>query len=238
MRVTHPRRLVCFWALVLVVSGAAVGATDGEPRVAVDAPVHDFGAVEQGDVVEHVFRLHNAGSVPLRIDHVKSTCACTVGVATGEEVRPGDEAWVTVRLDTGRLAGRTTKTVTLYTNDPAAPTLGVTLTGQVLTDLVVTPTPLYLGRVRRGTLVRRAITVVAGRPGTTARVTAVEATNPHLRAWIENAADGQGQQVLVELDADMPLGRFNDDLLLRTTSERQPALTVRVLGTIEGDITG
>jgi hypothetical protein len=168
------------------------------------------------------------------VDHVKSTCACTVGVATGEAIAPGDEAWVTVRLDTERLAGRTTKTATVYTNDPAAPTLPVTLTGQVLTDLVVHPTPLYLGHVRQGLVVRRELTVEPGRPGGVASVVGVEAASPRLKAWIEPATSGVGQRVVVELDASASSGRFSDDLVLKTSSSSQPTLTVKVLGTIDG----
>jgi hypothetical protein len=234
MRMAHPRRLVCFMALALLLPVPARAAD--QPHVVIDDPVHDFGAVEQGEVVEHHFRLRNTGSTPLRVDHVKGTCACTVGVATGEAISPGDSTSVVVRLDTARLAGRTTKAVTVYTDDPAEPTALLTLTGEVLTDLVVTPTPLYLGHVRRGAVVRRALAVVAGRPGATARVQSVETTNPHLRAWIDTSGDDPGQKVEVELDANMPLGRFNGDLVLHTTSDRQRVLTVQILGTIEGDL--
>jgi hypothetical protein len=235
MRVTHLRRLACVWllaALALVARLAPAG--EPAPAVAVDAAVHDFGAVEQGAAVEHVFRIRNTGTSALRIDHVKGTCACTVGVATGEAIVPGDEAWVTVRLDTARLAGRTTKTATVYTNDPVAPTVSVTLTGEVLSDLVVRPTPLYFGHVRQGAVVRREIVVAPGRPGGVASVLAVEAASPRLRAWIEPVPDGVGQRVVVELDPVNSSGRFSDDLVLRTSSSRQPSVTVKVLGTIDG----
>jgi hypothetical protein len=236
MRVTHPRRpsRVCA-ALALALSTTALGADGGAPRVVADAPVYDFGTVEQGDVVEHVFRLRNTGAGALRVDHVKGTCACTVGVATGEPILPGDEAWVTVRLDTTRLAGRTTKAVAVYTNDPASPTVGVTLTGEVLTDLVVTPPVVYFGRVRRGGTTRREVTLVPGRRNGTAAAVTVDSPDPHVRASLA-PADGGGQRLSVELDADMPLGHFDDELTLRTTSARRPTLAVPVIGTVEGDI--
>src|SRR5258706_2523210 len=185
MRVTHPRRLACVWVLAALTLGASrAPAVEPAPAVAVDAAVHDFGAVEQGAAVEHVFRLRNTGTGALRVDHVKGTCACTVGVATGEPIAPGDEAWVTVRLDTARLAGRTTKTATVYTNDPVAPTVAVTLTGEVLTDLVVRPTPLYLGHLPHGVVVRRELVVEPGRPGGVATVVGVEAASPRLKPWL------------------------------------------------------
>ena len=232
---THLRRLVCVWGVALGL-GLPVTARADEPapRAVVDEAVHDFGAVERGVDVEHVFRIRNRGRAALRVDHVKSTCACTVGVATGEAIAPGDEAWVTVTLDTSRLAGRTTKTATVYTNDPGAPTLAVTLTGQVLTDLVVHPTPLYLGHVRQGAVVRRELAVEPGRPGGIASVVSVEVASPRLRAWIEPATTGVGQRVVVELDASASSGRFSDDLVLKTSSAAQPTVTVKVLGTIDG----
>jgi hypothetical protein len=228
------RRLVRFWiAGALMLSAARVAAVDPAPHAVVDVPVHDFGAVEQGTAVEHVFRVRNAGTAPLRVDHVKGTCACTVGVATGEAIAPGEEAWVTLRLETDKLAGRTTKTATVYTNDPATPTVPVTLTGNVLADVVLRPVPLYFGHVRRGTPVRREIVVAPGRPGGTASVVSIEPTSARLRAWLEPATDGAGQRVVVELDADASTGRFSDELVLRTTSERQPTVTAKVLGTVD-----
>jgi hypothetical protein len=217
----------------VVLAAVIAHADDPVPRVSVEAPVHDFGQVERGVPIDHVFEVKNAGAGWLRIDHVKGTCACTVGTATGEPIPPGGEAWVTMRLETDKLSGRTTKTATVYTNDPAAPTFGVTLTGVVLSDLVVKPVPLYVGHVRPGATVRREIAVVPGRPNGTAAVTAVETTSPRLRAWIEPAPGGVGQTVVVEVRTDEPAGRFTDEVVLKTTSAAQPAMSVKVLGTID-----
>jgi hypothetical protein len=217
----------------VVLAAVIARADDPVPRVVVEAPVHDFGQVERGVPIDHVFKVKNAGAGWLRIDHVKGTCACTVGTATGEPIPPGGEAWVTMRLETDKIAGRTTKTATVYTNDPAAPTFGVTLTGAVLSDLVVKPVPLYVGHVRPGTTVRREIAVVPGRPNGTASVTAVETTSPRLRAWIDPAVGGVGQTVVVEVSTSEPAGRFTDEVVLKTTSVAQPAMPVKVLGTID-----
>ncbi len=230
------RRLArfCIGAAAFALATSAVGADEAVPRAVVDAPVHDFGSVEQGVSVEHVFRVRNAGKAALLVEHVKGTCACTVGVATGEAIAPGDEAWVTVRLDTARLAGRTTKIATVYTNDPATPAVPVTLTGEVLTDVVLRPSPLYFGHVPRGTTARRDIAILPGRPGGTASVVSVEPpSSSRLRARLEPAADGNGQRVVVEVDAEAAAGRFSDELVLHTTSDRQPTVTAQVLGTIE-----
>jgi hypothetical protein len=224
-----------------LLSSAAVGFAAaawaaGAPRLVLPTPTHDFGRVERGTVVEQAFRLENAGDAPLRIENVKGSCGCMVGLPSGHEVPGGGAGTVTVRLDTARLSGRVTRTVTVYTNDPTAPASQLTLTGEVITDLVVSPMPLYLGHVRHGTAARREITVVPGRPGTTARVTWVENTNPALHAAVEPLPGGGGQRVVVTLDPHLPLGRLNDQLVLHTTSARTPDLTVPVFGSVEGDV--
>ncbi|HJQ84418.1 MAG TPA: DUF1573 domain-containing protein [Candidatus Binatia bacterium] len=223
-------------AMMVVVGFGRLAVADGEPRLALEQPVFDFGTVERGTRVDHTFRVPNRGAGPLRIDNVKTTCGCTVAVVSDPVVAPGGEGRIAVTLDTARLAGRATKTVNVYLNDPQAPVVGLTLTGEVAADLVMTPTPLYLGRVRRGEVVRREVVVAPGRVGATYAVERVEHTNPAVRAALEARADGPGQRVIVELDRDVPLGRFNETLTLHTTSPREPLLTLPVLGSVEGDV--
>jgi hypothetical protein len=220
--------------LSLLLPASSAWADDAGPRLAVDGPIFDFGTVDRGTPVEHVFRVTNRGGIMLRIEHVKSSCGCTVAAASGD-VSPGGEGQITVHLDTARLAGRTSKTVTVYSNDPTLPAAAITLTGQVVADLVVTPTPLYLGKVRRGDAVHRELQVLPGRPGSAAQVTRVENSNPAIRTKLESLSEG-GQRIVVELSRDVPLGRFNDQLVLVTTSATEPELKVPVFGSVEGDV--
>jgi hypothetical protein len=222
--------------LAALVAVAAARAEESSPRLGVEGAVFDFGTVERGMRVEHTFGLPNRGSGDLRIDHVKSSCGCTVAVVSEQIVPPGGEARVAVSLDTAGLAGRTTKTVTLYTNDPELPALGLSLVGMVAADLVIAPKPLYLGHLRRAAVVRREVLITPGREGAAYTVERVEHTNPAVRARLEPRGDGPGQRLVIELDRDMPLGRFNETLTLRTTSPREPVMTLPVFGSVEGDV--
>jgi hypothetical protein len=225
-------RALAVHALVL----AAAAHAEPAPRLALDEAVFDFGTVDRGVRVDHSFRLPNRGDAELRIDHVKSSCGCTVAVISDRVVPPGGEGRVAVSLDTARLAGRATKTVTVYTNDPSAPVVGLSLTGQVTADVVLTPSPLYLGRIRRGEPVRRDVGIVPGRPGETYSVDRIEPTTHAVRARVEPRPEGPGQRLVVELDRDLPLGRFNETLTLHTTSPREPVMTLPVFGSVEGDV--
>ena len=229
------RPLSTLCALTVATTLASVCAADGEPGIVARAGVFDFGTVEQGSTVSHAFRLENTGSTPLRIENVKGTCGCTIAASSEHDLAPGGSAEVTVQLDTARIAGPTRKTVTVYTNDPSNAVLGLTLAGTVDADLVLAPTALYVGRVRRGQPTGRDITISAGRKGGRARVTWVEPSAPGLQATLADVPGG-GQRLHVELAASMPLGPFAEHLMLHTTSEQHPEVRFGVFGTIEGDV--
>src|SRR5262249_18811375 len=184
--------IVVVGALSAAVGGPVKARGQGRPHLVVDEPVFDFGTVDQGTPVEHVFRLPNRGDGDLHVDHVKSSCGCTVAVVSDRVVGPNTEARVAVSFDTGRVAGRTIKTITVYTDDPNAPATALSLSGVVAVDLAVTPTPLYLGRVRRGEAVRREVVIAPGREGASFVVERIEHVPPVLRARLETRAGGPG----------------------------------------------
>jgi hypothetical protein len=231
-RTNHYARRPLALALALALSPRLVAAG---PRLGVEEPTADFGSVEQGTPVTHVFHLKNTGDTPLHISSVKSSCGCTAAVVSESDVQPADEARVLATLDTGRVAGRTTKVLSVYSDDPQVPVAALTLTGDVLADLVLSPNPVYLGRLRRGETVTREVVIRRGRPGGTAVVRAVGGELGGLQSRLESVPDGS-QVLSIALDAGVPLGRFSRELRLETTSPRQPVIVLPVFGSIEGDV--
>jgi hypothetical protein len=225
------RRLLALVGLGLLLLGAS-------PRGAglfAEAPVFNFGMVEQRSPIAHQFALRNTTRAYIRIDQVNSSCGCTTVSAEGRLVAPGQLAWVPVWVDTTNLVGKTTKTVSIRTSDPRTPVVLLAVTGTVLTDLVVTPSPLFFGHVWQGTPVHSELTVKPGRPGpSTYTVSTVETESWRLHARVE-AGDRPGEQkVIVDLDPEVSSGRFNEQLTIRTTSPRQPVITVPVFGDVMG----
>lgn len=222
-------------ALGLLLAACAGSAVAAGPRLTIREPIADFGSVEQGTPVTHVFRLTNHGDAVLHVANVKSSCGCAAAVVSSSDVPPGGEARVMATLDTSRVTGRTTKVLSVYSDDPQVPVAALTLTGEVLADLVLSPSPVYLGRLRRGEAVSREVAIRPGRPGGTAAVRAVGGDHPGLRTRLESNPDGT-QRLLVALDPTVPLGRFSQELRLETTSARQPVMLLPVFGSIEGDV--
>mgnify|MGYP000561625737 CR=1 FL=1 len=75
----------------------------------------DFGTIDQGTKVEHVFKFKNTGDAPLVIVNAKSSCGCTVPTYPKEPVAPGAEAELLVKFN-GSGKNQVSKTVTITAN--------------------------------------------------------------------------------------------------------------------------
>lgn len=78
----------------------------------------DFGNIEQGTNVEHVFKFSNTGEADLVIVDAKSSCGCTVPEYTKDPVPPGGEGEMLVKFN-GSGKNQVSKTVTITTNTAA-----------------------------------------------------------------------------------------------------------------------
>lgn len=99
-------------------------------RLTFDEPNYQFGEVASGEVVEHVYKFRNTGTVPLVISDARSTCGCTVPEWPRQAIYPGDEGEIQVRFDTKGKAGNQGKPVTITANT-YPPTTQISLSGYV-----------------------------------------------------------------------------------------------------------
>ena len=95
----------------------AAKALEGKfPKVKLDKEVHDFGTINEGDMVETEFLVTNDGEVDLIISDAKGSCGCTVPEPPKEPIKPGASAPIKVTLNSQGKPGEQKKTVTLTTN--------------------------------------------------------------------------------------------------------------------------
>lgn len=87
------------------------------------SPEFDFGTVEAGEVVTHVFKFKNTGSEPLIITDAKAGCGCTVPKKPTEPVAPGEEGAITVEFNSRGKSGNQNRDVTVTANTNPARTV-------------------------------------------------------------------------------------------------------------------
>jgi hypothetical protein len=95
-------------------------ASRGEPALVLDATTHDFGLVNEGDPLRHVFHAMNRGSAPLLLSEARTTCGCTVALLP-EAIPPGGSGPIEVTMDSHGERGAGGRTITFSSNDPHRP---------------------------------------------------------------------------------------------------------------------
>mgnify|MGYP001823378963 FL=1 len=88
----------------------------GGPRFKFDKTEHDFGTINEGDVVETVFAFTNVGKSELIITSAKGSCGCTVPEWPKEPIMPGEVGEIKVKFNSYRKPNLQQKQITLRTN--------------------------------------------------------------------------------------------------------------------------
>ncbi len=92
-------------------------ANNSLPVLTFDKKEHDFGVINEGDVVETAFAFTNTGSSDLTILDARGSCGCTVPEYPKDTpIAPGESREIKVKFDSANKPGNQTKTVTLTTN--------------------------------------------------------------------------------------------------------------------------
>ena len=116
----------------------AAGEPAGRPVAVFPETQFQWGLVFAGEEVVHRFPVLNEGTAPLRILRVQTSCRCTKKDYT-EIVRPGEEGYVTLAVDTSGFIGEENKTARVYTNDPQNPSVVLTMRGGVRPFVTIKP---------------------------------------------------------------------------------------------------
>jgi len=77
---------------------------------------HDFGTINEGDVVEHTFKFTNNGEAPLIIQNATGSCGCTVPTWSKEPIPVGGEGVITAKFNSKGKPNVQNKTVTITAN--------------------------------------------------------------------------------------------------------------------------
>ncbi len=96
---------------------AAKDASSTEyPEITFEEAMFDFGTINEGDVVTHVFKFTNTGDAPLKVLKARPSCGCTVPSWSKDAIAPGESGEMTVKFNSNGKHGHQNKSVSLTTN--------------------------------------------------------------------------------------------------------------------------
>jgi hypothetical protein len=213
---------------------STLGTSNGHPLAQAPDPVYDFGDVYNGTTVKHTFRLKNAGTAPLTISAVRTSCGCTAAQPTKSNLLPGEDSAIAVSFDTRADHGPTTRTITVFTNDAGHQQLQLTMRGDVKVQVEASPSLVIFERIRRGTQQSRQVTLTDEMPDSTFKVGTITNENPNIKVASQPIRGAKPAALLtITLLKTAPAGPIAD--LLKVNTSRVP-MEIPVSGTVLGDI--
>jgi len=77
---------------------------------------HDFGTINEGQVVEYTYTFKNTGEAPMIIQDAKPSCGCTVPNWTKDPIPVGGSGYVKAKFDSNGKPGIQNKVITVTAN--------------------------------------------------------------------------------------------------------------------------
>ncbi len=250
------RRWIGFFALWAVLPAFAVASapppaatfTTGvkAPRIKFNHVKWDFGKVEEGPEVKHLYRFTNTGNSDLKIERVQASCGCTGAEAEGRNVvPPGERGAIRVAYHTNGRPGHTIKTVTVVTNDPDNQQVVLTFEADVVREIDINPGQVYFFNVKRGESKSMAVTILA-KAGKPFQVLEAKSANgavsismiPHVEKPVPPAvgASRRGAILEVTLPNNREIGSIFDEIICKTDSAKKPEIKIPVNGEVIGRV--
>lgn len=87
-----------------------------EPEFKFENTEFDFGTVNEGEIVNHIFTFTNTGKSPLIIDKATASCGCTVPDWPKQPIGAGETGEIKVRFDTKNKPNQQIKTISITAN--------------------------------------------------------------------------------------------------------------------------
>lgn len=207
------------------------------PKLVLSDPIFDFGEVAEGAVIEHSFRISNAGDEALKIRKIHPACGCTAVVLDSDTIAPGEGTVIKASFNTSGFQGYKVKTVRLYTNDPEQTSAVLTIQGTVRPDVEVVPPRLHFGNITRGEPQTLSASVLLD-PATSLKITEVVSRSKDLEIGTEDVSENGrvGKKVTVTFTPKSKLGSYRNRVEVKTTSVKNPVVNIPIFAYIEGDV--
>ncbi len=163
---------------------------------------HDFGTVAKNEFAEKRFAIKNVFNEDIRIQQVKTSCACTDVSVTQKVLKKGETAELVAVFNTKNFVGQKQATVTVVFAPPYTGEVQLTVKGNIRGDVMFAP-----GNIDFGSVTQEAIAnnTTAKRVQITKfnnsnwRIVDVKSTFPHVGVTLSQPTR-MGNQVRYDMD--------------------------------------
>lgn len=200
---------------------------------------HDFGFVPGDAKAEFSFVLKNIYVDDVHIASVHSSCGCATPRIEKPLLKTYEEGAIVAKLNTERLRGHQSSTITVRIDKPARATVQLHVKAYIYGAVLFDPPAVQLGTVDQGEAAKKTISVTYTR-GTHWKILEVKSSDPHVSAEVvekQRAAGKVVYELRARLDDSAPVGYVNSRLFLVTNDSRASEISLAVEGLVTGSLT-
>lgn len=136
---------------------------------------------------------------------------------------------LTARLDPSDVSGFFKDEITLYTNDPGGRPIPIAVSAAVQSAVTVSPSPLVLGSIKAGQVVKRSLLVRSSQPF---KVASIRSNNDDVTASTDADDPRALHTVTLSLKAPSAPGPFHATLEITTDLKGEPPLKLNTFATV------
>jgi len=129
LRAIHMQKLLASILLLLIFPLAGSAGTG--PKLVCDAPMYQFGRVNQSAVVTNVFTFRNEGDTTFVAGMPRTSCSCTNVRINKRMIGPGETAELSAVFTAARRSGEQKKTIYLPPYESETPAITFYMEGFV-----------------------------------------------------------------------------------------------------------
>jgi len=215
-------------AATLLLTLALTSPAAAAPRVQVPQTTHDFGEVFEDKELTHTFVLKNTGDQDLVIRDLDSDCACTT-TESDRRIPPGGEGKIRLTIAPYSVLRQFKKQTKVFLNDPATPTVTLSLVGYAKPFIEIQPSHVVRLRGKAGEAVAAQVRFISHLP-IPFEITGFTTDIPQLiQVNLKPAEPGKVWVVEVKNQSASP-GNYQGTITLNTNAARRPRLIMRVFG--------
>ncbi|MEO0249081.1 MAG: DUF1573 domain-containing protein [candidate division WOR-3 bacterium] len=198
------------------------------PALAIEKTEFNAGDVMWGEKAHYTIILKNVGDAPLEIE-ARPTCGCTVA-RYDRVIEPGKEGKIEAEMNTAGYRGQMAKAIEVTTNDPEQPQLSIKLLATITPVVQILPAenPTLVLKEGAPTVSEYEVVIHEEEPASS---TSVSCSAPYATAEIQPIASTGGNKrykLTLTVKPDAPVGRTGFQVIIYTTSTKQPQATLNV----------
>lgn len=220
-------RLVCA-ALLAACSSTTHAQTLDAPTIQFTSTVHDIGRILAGSIVQHDFIFTNTGKANLSVTNVLSSCGCITSTNWSREIPPGQQGRIPFAFNSTGMTGELHRTLSISTNDPAQPSVMLTIKGIVWQKIQLTPPTALLSLPKDQAPARPATIIITNHTDQPLNLQAPTCNLPQIRVRLETIKPGQEFKLTVDTAPPFPQSTLRGLITIGTTSKEVPVLNIPV----------